>query len=190
MSCTLMHHEGFETVSVISEPYSLISLGNNALNQSRTTHTMTTTTAPRSTFSPAALAASMAALTGGTSAAAAAAGTSDTKEKASIYIAVGILRDENIGVDHQHFDPSRDLINLPQMQGLDNMRPDTRKAGTVEFANNQAESNDLLDDLKDQALASMQPGERKIIPFYVTLYKVKEEVVAATPVERVKRQLV
>ena len=145
-----------------------------------------TDTNTRPTFNAGALAASLQALTGGATTTPAA----DVKEKAQVYVAVGVLRDEAIGIEHKDFDASKDLINLPQMQGLDNMRPDTRKAGTVEFATSQAESNDLLEDLKEQALANMQPGERKIIPFYVTLYKVKEEVVATLPAERVKRQLV
>jgi hypothetical protein len=132
------------------------------------------TTAPISGFNPSALAASMAAIAGaGTTAAPA-------KEKATVYIAVGVLRD-GVDIDAEGFDPSKDLINLPQMQGLDNMKPDERKAGTVAFATEQQESNDLLADLKEQALASMQPGERKIIPFYVTVYKVKEPVVAEAP---------
>lgn len=128
-------------------------------------------TAPISGFNPSALAASMAAIANAGPAAA------PTKDKATVYLAVGVLRD-GVDVDSADFDPSKDLINLPQMQGLDNMNPDNRKAGTVEFANTQAESNDLLADLKEQALATLQPGERKVIPFYVTVYKVKEQVVA------------
>ena len=133
------------------------------------------TTAPISGFNPSALAASMAAIAGSATTTAAPA-----KDKATVYLAVGVLRD-GVDIDAESFDPSKDLINLPQMQGLDNMRPDDRKAGTVEFANTQAESNDLLADLKEQALATLQPGERKVIPFYVTVYKVKEQVVAEAP---------
>lgn len=140
------------------------------------------TTAPISTFNPAALAASMAAISATTAAAA------PVKEKATVYIAVGVLRD-GVDPEAEGFDPTKDLINLPQMQGLDNMNPDTRKAGTVAFATEQQESNDLLADLKEQALASMEPGERKVIPFYVTIYKVKDQVVAEAPATpRVKRQ--
>lgn len=128
-------------------------------------------TAPISGFNPSALAASMAAIANAGPTAA------PTKDKATVYLAVGVLRD-GVDIDAEGFDPSKDLINLPQMQGLDNMNPDNRKAGTVEFANTQAESNDLLADLKEQALATLQPGERKVIPFYVTVYKVKEQVVA------------
>lgn len=132
-----------------------------------------TASAPR--FDPAVLAASMAAL-GGASAPAAAA---PQKEKASIYLAFAQLRD---GADTNNPDPVKDFITLPQMTGLDNMNPDTRRAGTQEFANEQAERNEFLEDLIEQAMATLQPGETRLIPLYVTIYRKKDEVVAA-PVE-------
>lgn len=141
-------------------------------------------TTPVSGFNASALAASMAALTGGATAAAPA------KDKATVYLAIGTLRDDSIGVDHKDFDPSKDLINLPQMQGLDNMREDDRKANTQEFADTQAESNDFLNDLKEQCLATLEPGERKVIPVYVTVYRVKDQITAQPKAERVKRQFV
>jgi hypothetical protein len=129
-------------------------------------------TAPRSTFDPVALAASVAAIAGGATASAA-----PSKDRATVYLGIGTLRD---GADPHSpdFDPAKDLINLPQMTGLDNMRADDRKAGTVEFANQQAERNEFLEDLKAQALSSMEPGETKIVPLYVTVYRKKDDVVA------------
>lgn len=134
------------------------------------------TAAPVSTFDPRQVAATMAAL-----GAASVAAPATAKEKATIYLAIGTLRDEEIAPGDEGFDPNKDLINLPQMQGLDNMRPDDRKAGTTEFATTQAESNDFLNDLREQALATLAPGERKIVPFYVTVYRKKDEVVAEAP---------
>lgn len=138
--------------------------------------------APVSSFDPAAVARTMAALSG----AGVSANAPQTKDKATIYLAIGTLRD-GVDIEAEGFDPATDLINLPQMQGLDNMNPDTRKAGTQEFADAQAESNDFLADLKEQALATMQPGERRIVPFYVTIYKVKDQVVAQPQAARTKR---
>jgi hypothetical protein len=132
-------------------------------------------TAPVSTFDPRAAALAMAALGSQTTTAAPA------KDKATIYLAIGTLRDDSIAPGEEGFDVNTSLINLPQMQGLDNMNPDTRKAGTVEFANSQAESNDFLEDLKAQALATMEPGERRILPLYVSIYRKKDEVVAEAP---------
>lgn len=109
------------------------------------------------------------------------------KDKATIYIGVGTLRD-GADVNSETFDPATDLINLPQLTGLDNMNPDTRKAGTVEFATQQAERNEFLEDLKAEALSKMAPGETKIVPLYVTIYRKKDDVVAAAPVAgRVKQ---
>lgn len=143
-------------------------------------------TAPRSDFNPALLAASMAALTGAAGTAAAPA-----KDKATVYLAIGTLRDdERAPHTVDDFDPSKDLINLPQMQGLDNMREDDRKANTQEFADTQSESNDFLNDLKEQVLATLEPGERRVIPVYVTVYRVKDQVVAQPKAERVKKQFV
>jgi hypothetical protein len=138
-----------------------------------------TASAPR--FDPAVLAASMAALgqaAGATTAAPA------TKEKASIYLAFAQLRD---GADTSNPDPVKDFITLPQMTGLDNMNPDTRRAGTQEFANEQAERNEFLQDLIEQSLSTLAPGETRLIPLYVTIYRKKDEVVAA-PVEARKRE--
>jgi hypothetical protein len=138
--------------------------------------------APRSTFDPIALAASVAAIAAGGTASNAA----PAKDRATVYLGIGTLRD---GVDPHSdtFNPATDLINLPQMTGLDNMRPDDRKAGTQEFANQQAERNEFLEDLKAQALASMEPGETKIVPLYVTVYRKKDDVVAeVAPTSRAK----
>ena len=140
-------------------------------------------TAPRSTFDPSAMAASMAAL--------AQAGTSTNvvpmRDRATVYLNIGTLRD---GVDphSEDFDPAKDLINLPQMTGLDNMNPDTRKAGTVEFATQQAERNEFLEDLKLEALSKMEPGQTVVAPLYVTIYRKKDDVVAAAPVVGRKKQ--
>lgn len=141
----------------------------------------TPTSTLRPDFNPAALAASLAAVTGAAGAAAPA------KDKATVYLAIGTLRD-GVDISSDDFDPAKDLINLPQMQGLDNMRPDDRKANTQEFADLQAEQNDFLQDLKEQALATLQPGERRVIPVYVTVYRVKDQVVAQPKAERTKRQ--
>lgn len=142
--------------------------------------------APKSSFDPVAVARTMEALQGlsgnGT------AGNSDkpTTPKATIYIAIGTPRD-GADIESEDFDLATDMINLPQMQGLDNMNPDTRKAGTQEFADQQALSNDFLEDLREQALATMQPGERRLLPLYVTVYKVKDQVVAQPAPKRQKR---
>ena len=142
--------------------------------------------APRSTFDPAVIAASMTALA---QAGGAAATTAPAKDRATIYLNIGTLRD---GVDptSEDFDPSRDLINLPQMTGLDNMNPDTRKAGTVEFANQQAERNEFLEDLKLEALSKMEPGQTVVLPLYVTVYRKKDDVVATPPANRQKKSFI
>jgi len=138
-------------------------------------------TALKPAFDPALLAASMAALGGANSTTAAPA-----KEKATLYLAIGTVRD---GVDDTTgFDPKTDLINLPQLIGLDNMRPDDRRAGTQEFADEQAEKNEFLADLVEQALATMEPGEIRTMPFVVTIYRKKDEVVAAPKPQREKRK--
>lgn len=110
-----------------------------------------------------------------------AATAAPAKDKASIYLSVGALRD-GVQIDSPTFDASKDLVTLPQMIGLDNMNPDTRRAGTVEFANQQAERNDFLTDLVEQSMATLTPGETRILPFYVTIYRKKDEVVADTAV--------
>ena len=134
---------------------------------------MTTNTAPKSTFNPTALAASLSTATH--SAGANTADTSNTP-KANVYLAIGVLRDD---VDMENINPATDLINLPQMQGLDNMKPDTRKASTQEFADQQAERNGLLQDLVEQCLTTLQPGETRMIPLYVSVYRKKDEIEAA-----------
>ena len=141
---------------------------------------------PRSTFDPAVIAASMNALAQAGGAAATAA---PVKDRATIYLNIGTLRD---GVDptSEDFDPARDLINLPQMTGLDNMNPDTRKAGTVEFANQQAERNEFLEDLKLEALSKMEPGQTVVLPLYVTVYRKKDDVVATPPANRQKKSFI
>lgn len=138
-----------------------------------------TATAPKAQgFDPKALAAKL-----GTGAAAT---TETTTPKATLYLGVGVLRD---GVDPSSpdFDPSKDIINLPQMQGLDNMKPDDRRASTQAFANEQAERNELLADLIEQSLGTLEPGESRVIPFYVTVYKKKDEVVAEPAATREKK---
>ena len=130
------------------------------------------TNAPASRFDPAALAAQL-----GKGAAVGSTTTSDTP-KATVYLGVGVLRD-GVDIDSPDFDPSKDIINLPQMQGLDNMKPDDRRASTQEFADQQAERNDLLEDLVAQTMGTLEPGETRVIPFYVTVYRKKDEVVAA-----------
>jgi hypothetical protein len=140
-----------------------------------------TASAPR--FDPAVLAASMAAL-GQTASGSLASAAPTPKEKASIYLAFAQLRD---GADTSNPDPVKDFITLPQMTGLDNMNPDTRRAGTQEFANEQAERNEFLQDLIEQSLSTLAPGETRLIPLYVTIYRKKDEVVAA-PVEARKRE--
>ena len=141
---------------------------------------------PRSTFDPAVIAASMNALAQAGGAAATAA---PVKDRATIYLNIGTLRD---GVDptSEDFDPARDLINLPQMTGLDNMNPDTRKAGTVEFANQQAERNEFLEDLKLEALSKMEPGQTVVLPLYVTVYRKKDDVVATPLANRQKKSFI
>ena len=137
---------------------------------------------PVSAFDPAAIARTMAAIgSNGT-----VGNTAPAKPMATIYLAIGTLRD-GADIESEDFDPAADLINLPQMQGLDNMNPDTRKASTQEFADIQAESNDFLEDLKTQALATMEPGERRVLPLYVTVYKVKDQVVAQPKARRTQR---
>lgn len=134
-----------------------------------------TNTAPKSSFNPAALAAQLG-KTGG-NVTSIHGGDTNTTPKATVYLAVGVLRD---GVNPDDgIDPSTDLINLPQMQGLDNMKPDDRRASTQEFADQQAERNDLLQDLVEQCLSTLQPGETRMLPLYVTVYRKKDEVVAA-----------
>ena len=137
---------------------------------------MTATNAPRSGFDPKALAASL-----GKGAAATTGTTASDTPKATVYLGVGVLRD---GADHENIDPAKDIINLPQMQGLDNMKPDDRRASTQEFADQQAERNDLLEDLVAQTLGTLEPGETRIIPMYVTVYRKKDEVVAAPATKR------
>lgn len=142
---------------------------------------------PRSTFDPAVIAASMNALAsvGGN----AANNVVPMRDRATIYLNIGTLRD---GVDphSESFDPAKDLINLPQMTGLDNMNPDTRKAGTVEFATQQAERNEFLEDLKLEALSKMEPGQTVVLPLYVTIYRKKDDVVAAPVVGRKKQSFI
>lgn len=135
-------------------------------------------TAPRSTFDPALIAA---AIGNGLSQANSNVVPMAAKDRATIYLNIGTVRD---GVDphSESFDPAKDLINLPQMTGLDNMRPDERKAGTVEFATQQAERNEFLEDLKLEALSKMEPGQTVVLPLYVTIYRKKDDVVAAAPV--------
>lgn len=142
-------------------------------------------TAPRSTFDPAVIAASMNALA--SAGAAASNNVVPIRDRATVYLNIGTLRD---GVDphSEDFDPAKDLINLPQMTGLDNMNPDTRKAGTVEFATQQAERNEFLEDLKLEALSKMEPGQTVVLPLYVTIYRKKDDVVAAAPVAGRKKQ--
>jgi hypothetical protein len=142
---------------------------------------------PRSTFDPAVIAASMNALAN-----VGANGANNVvpiRDRATIYLNIGTLRD---GVDPQSedFNPATDLVNLPQMTGLDNMNPDTRKAGTVEFANKQAESNEFLEDLKLEALSKMEPGETRVLPLYVTIYRKKDDVVATPPANRQKKSFI
>lgn len=139
-------------------------------------------TAPRSGFNPAALAASL-----GQSAKSVPAETSNTP-KATIYLGVGVLRDGvDINDENYVIDAAKDLINLPQMQGLDNMKPDDRRASTQEFADQQAERNDLLEDLIQQCMATLEPGETRILPLYVTVYRKKDEVVAAPRAARTSK---
>ncbi len=142
---------------------------------------------PRSTFDPAVIAASMNALAsvGGN----AANNVVPMRDRATIYLNIGTLRD---GVDPQSkdFNPATDLINLPQMTGLDNMNPDTRKAGTVEFATQQAERNEFLEDLKLEALSKMEPGQTVVLPLYVTIYRKRDDVVAAPVVGRKKQSFI
>ncbi len=146
-----------------------------------------TATAPRSTFDPAVIAASMNALAnaGGN----AANNVVPIRDRATVYLNIGTLRD---GVDphSESFDPAKDLINLPQMTGLDNMNPDTRKAGTVEFATQQAERNEFLEDLKLEALSKMEPGQTVVLPLYVTIYRKKDDVVAAPVTGRKKQSFI
>lgn len=133
---------------------------------------MTTNTAPKAQgFDPKALAAKLGAgaATGSTN--------ESTTPKATLYLGVGILRD-GVDINADDFDPAKHIINLPQMQGLDNMKPDDRRASTQAFANEQAERNELLADLIEQSLGTLEPGESRVIPFYVTVYKKKDEVVA------------
>lgn len=145
---------------------------------------MTASNAP--TFDAAKLLANMAALTNTNTSAGAAAPAA--KDKATIYLAIGCLK--NPDQDMSDFDPTRDLTNLPQLIGLDNMNHDTRRAGTQQFADEQADKNGFLDDLVEQALATMEPGETRVTNFIVTLYRKKDDVVAAAPVARVKRQFI
>lgn len=145
------------------------------------------TATPRSTFDPAMIAASMNALAN--------AGGSTTnnvvpiRDRATVYLNIGTLRD---GVDptSEDFNPATDLINLPQMTGLDNMNPDTRKAGTVEFATQQAERNEFLEDLKLEALSKLEPGQTVVLPLYVTIYRKKDDVVAAPVTGRKKQSFI
>jgi hypothetical protein len=118
-----------------------------------------TQAAARPVYDPNVIASTMAALAGG---AAANGPAAVTKEKATIYLGVGYLRD-GVDISSPDFDPARDIINLPQLTGLDNMNPDTRRAGTQEFADRQADSNGLLEDLSGEALATMVPGETRIL---------------------------
>lgn len=139
------------------------------------------TTTKTAAFDPAQLAASFAKLNGaGTQPGAAA----PAKDKATIYLAVGIIREEATSKSAEEFDPKTDVINLPQLIGLDNMNHDTRRAGTVEFATEQAEKNALLDDLVADAMAKLAPGETRTLPFVVTIYRKKDEVVAELPAKR------
>lgn len=149
-----------------------------------------TQAAQRPAFDPTAIAATMAALAGGTGPASSSAAPA-AKEKATIYLAIGFIRD-GVDISSADFDPSRDIINLPQLTGLDNMNPDTRRAGTQEFADRQAESNDLLEDLTQEALATLEPGQTRILGMspnglVVSLYRKKDEVVAAPKAKRQKR---
>lgn len=136
-------------------------------------------------FDPKAMAAAMSAVAG---AATQPAGV--TTEKASIYLAIGYVRE---GVDLSALDPKTDIINLPQLIGLDNMKPDTRRAGTQAFADEQAEKNDLLSDLVEESLKTLEPGEIRVLGcdqdsgLIVTIYRKKDEVVAAVPAKRAKR---
>jgi hypothetical protein len=140
---------------------------------------------PRSSFNPAALAASLGA---GISSAATTEQSSTKGPPATIYIAIGELREGvDINAEGFEFDPVKHLNNLPQMQGLDNMKPDERKASTQEFADQQAERNDFLSNLVENALTTMQPGETRLVNLYVTLYRKKEEVVAAPVQPRQRR---
>ena len=137
-----------------------------------------------------ALAASMAALAGPSGAGA--KDSAPAKDKASIYVCVGFLRDDAPEIDSPDFDAMKHIINLPQLQGLDNMAHDTRRAGNTEFAERQQDSNDLLDDLKAQALASLEPGQTRIIGvctngLVVSIYRRKDEVVAQPKADRPTR---
>lgn len=140
-------------------------------------------------YDPAALAASMAALAG---AGASTGTTAPAKDKATIYVAVGFLNDDAPEVSSPDFDIMKHVTNLPQLQGLDNMSYDTRRAGNTEFAERQAASNELLDDLKAQALASLEPGQSKIIAvapngLVVSIYRRKDDIVAQPKADRPKR---
>lgn len=138
------------------------------------------TTAPK--FDPAILAASLNALGASTTTTAAA----PAKDKATLYLAIGCLRDPD-APEGSEFNAKTDLVNLPQLFGLDNMKPDDRRAGTQEFADEQAEKNAFLQDLTEECLASMEPGEIRVLPLYVTVYRKKDDVVAAPVTQRVRR---
>lgn len=137
-------------------------------------------------FDSAAMAAAMAAVAGGNTNTTAA----PASEKASIYLAVGFVRD---GADLSALNPKEDIINLPQLIGLDNMKPDTRKAGTQAFADEQAEKNEILADLVEEAMKTLEPGEIKVLGcdpnsgLIVTVYRKKDEVVAQVAAKRTKR---
>lgn len=113
----------------------------------------------------------------------AAIGTAANKQPATLFLAIGFVRD---GVDlNQPIDPKQDIVNLPQLIGLDNMKPDDRRASTQEFADEQAEKNDMLADLVEQSLATLEPGEIRVLGcdpasgLIVTIYRKKDEIVAA-----------
>lgn len=139
--------------------------------------------APKSSFDPAAYAAAM---QQSGSAYGSSAATAPAKEKATVYLQIGTPRDD-LPEDATAEMVIENLINLPQLIGLDNMKHDERKASTQAFADEQAERNEFLDDLVEEALSTLEPGETRIIPLYVTLYRKKDDVVAAPPKKRVKR---
>lgn len=140
-------------------------------------------------YDPKALSASLAALSAGNNNAPTSA---PAKDKATVYVAVGFLREDAPDINSEDFDPMKHIINLPQLQGLDNMNPDTRKAGSTEFAERQADSNELLEDLTSQALATLEPGQTRILGvcpngLVVSIYRKKDEIVAQPKAERTKR---
>lgn len=121
-------------------------------------------------------------------------GSTGDSPKAEILLAIGELREGAPTPHDEGFDAKEHVVNLPQMWGLDNMRPDTRKASTPEFAAKQADSNDFQEDLSADLLAKMQPEDLIVLAFdpktrfVVTAYRKKEEIVAPTTGRRQRRQ--